>query len=138
MKNLRKLFIPLVALCLTLVMIPLDKDGKLIESADAAKEEIPFYSISHVKQNIVTPGIFETEGYITFVYQTPAGINNLIIIHEQKNGPVDTAIRVGINKGTEGLKKGDKHRFTIKAEPGKVTVQGKGQPLKLLKFTPVK
>ena len=118
--------------------MPLDKDGKLIESADAAKKEIPVYSISCVKQNITTPGIFETEGYITFVYKTPAGINNLIIIHEQKNGPVDTAIRVGIDKGTEGLRKGDKHRFTIKAEPGKVAVEGKVQPLKLLKFTPIK
>ena len=138
MKNLHKLFIPLVVLCLTLGIMPLDKDGKLIESADAAKEEIPFYSISHIKQNIDPPGTFETEGYITFVYQTPAGINNLIIIHEQKNGPVATAIRVGIDKGTEGLRKGDKHRFTIKAEPKKVGVQGQAQPLKLLKFTPIK
>ena len=138
MKNLRKLFVPLVVLCLTLGMMPLGKDGKLIESAGAAKREIPFYSISHVKQNIIALGIFETEGYITFVYKTPAGINNLIIIHEQKNGPVDTAIRVMIDKGTEGLRKGDKHRFTIKAEPGKVAVQGKIQPLKLLKFTPIK
>ena len=138
MKNLRKLFFPLVVLILTLGIMPLDKDGKLIESADAANGEIPFYSISYVKQNIVPPGIFETEGYITFVYKTPAGINNLIIIHEQINGPVDTAIRVGIDKGTQGLRKGDKHRFTIKAEPGKVAVQDKAQPLKLLKFTPIK
>ena len=138
MKNLRKLFFPLVVLILTLGIMPLDKDGKLIESADAAKEGIPFYSISHIKGNIVTPGIFETEGYITFVYQIPAGINNLIIIHEQINGPVDTAIRVGIDKGTQGLRKGDKHRFTIKAEPGKNAAQGKVQPLKLLKFIPIK
>ena len=138
MKNLRKLFVPLVVLCLTLGMMPLGKIGNLIESADAAKAEIPFYSISHVKQNIIPPGTFETEGYITFVYKTPAGINNLIIIHEQKNGPVDTAIRVGIDKGTEGLIKGDKHRFTIKAEAGEVAAQGKKQPLKLLKFTPIK
>ncbi len=138
MKIFRKLFVPLVVLCLTWGMMSLDKDGKLIEPADAAKEEVPFYSASYVKQNIVPPGIFETEGYITFVYITPAGINNLIIIHEQKNGPVDTAIRVGIDKGTEGLRKGDKHRFTIKAEPGKVAAQGKGQALKLLKFTPIK
>jgi hypothetical protein len=135
--KIQKLFVPLIVLGLTLGMMAFDNGGKLIEAADRAKEEIPFYSISYVKQNVIAPGIFETEGYITFVYQTPAGINNLIIIHEQKNGPVDTAIRVMIDKGTQGLKKGDKHRFTIKAEPGKVGPQGNELPFRLLKFTPI-
>ena len=127
MKDLHRLFVPLVLLGLTLGAMPL-----------AAEEEIPFYTISHIKQNTLPPGTFETEGYITFVYKTPAGIKNLIVIHEQKNGPENTAIRVGIDKGTEGLRKGDKHKFTISAEPGNIGPQGKGQPLKLLKFTPIK
>ena len=135
MKNFRKLFVPLVVLCLTLGMMPLDKDGKLIESADAAKEEIPFYSVSYVKQNIIPSGTFETEGYITFVHNPYNGQmhQRLIIVHEKKTGPADTAIRIKI-KDAQGLQKGGHYRFTVKAEDGKKPQQ----PLGLVKFTPIK
>lgn len=135
MKNLRELFIPLVVLCLALGMMTLDNGGKLVATADAAKEEIPFYTVSNIKQNIIPPGIFETEGYITFVHNPYNGQmhQRLIIVHEQKNGPSDTAIRIKI-KDAQGLQKGGHYRFTVKAEDGKKPQQ----PLELVKFSPLK
>ena len=98
------------------------------------KEEIPFYQPSYVKQNIITPGVFETEGYITFVSNPYNGQmhQRLIIVHELKTGPSDTAIRIKI-KDAEGLEKGGHYRFTVKAEDGKKPQQS----LELLKFSPI-
>lgn len=101
----------------------------------ADKEEIPFYQPSYVKQNLITSGVFETEGYITFVYNPYNGQmhQRLIMVHEQKTGPADTAIRIKI-KDAEGLQKGGHYRFTVKAEDGKKPQQ----PLELVKFSPIK
>jgi hypothetical protein len=119
----------------------LNKDSKLAE----ADKTTPFYTISYVKENSIAPGIFETEGYITFIHQikgcnTPDSIcppgsdTSVIIVHEQKNGPADTAIRIKITKDTKGLQKGQRYRFTIKAETGKMASQSKLQNLQLLEF----
>lgn len=101
----------------------------------AEKEDIPFYQPSYVKQNLITPGVFETEGYITFVSNPYNGQmhQRLIIVHEKKTGPSDTAIRIKI-KDAEGLEKGGHYRFTVKAEDGKKPQQ----PLELLEFSPIK
>jgi hypothetical protein len=101
----------------------------------ADKEKIPLYVPSYVKQNLITPGVFETEGYITFVHNPYNGQmhQRLIIVHEQKTGPADTAIRIKI-KDAQGLEKGGHYRFTVKAEDGKKPQQ----PLELLKFSPIK
>src|ERR1044072_2915114 len=102
MKNLQKLSVALVVLCLTAAMMTLD--GKLMKTANAAKEEIPFYQISYIKQNMIPAGTFETEGYITFVYNPYNGQmhQRLIIVNEKINGPENTAIRIKI-KDAEGL-----------------------------------
>ncbi len=101
----------------------------------ADKKEIPVYQPSYVKQNLIASGVFETEGYITFVHNPYDGQmhQRLIIVHELKTGPADTAIRIKI-KDAEGLQKGGHYRFTVKAEDGKKPQQ----PLELLKFTPIK
>ena len=101
----------------------------------ADKKEIPLYVPSYVKQNLITPGVFETEGYITFVHNPYDGQmhQRLIIVHELKTGPADTAIRIKI-KDAEGLQKGGRYRFTVKADAGKKPQQ----PLELLKFSPIK
>jgi len=101
----------------------------------ADKEEIPFYQPSYVKQNLITSGVFETEGYITFVYNPYNGQmhQRLIIVNEKINGPENTAIRIKI-KDAQGLQKGNHYRFTVKAESGKTPQQ----PLELIEFTPIK
>lgn len=129
MKNFFKPFISLFVLCLMMATVT------LAFAAKAAKGEIPFYLPSYVKQNLIAPGVFETEGYITFVHNPYNGAmhQRLIIVHEKKAGPENTAIRIKI-KDAEGLQKGGHYRFTVKAEPGK-TAQ---QPLELVKFTLIK
>jgi hypothetical protein len=101
-------------------------------AVDAAKN--PVYQASYVKQNLIAPGTFEIEGYITFVHNPYDGNmhQRLIIVSDTKNGPVDTAIRIKI-KVADGLQKGGHYHFTVKAEPGKAGQQ----PLELLEFTPL-
>jgi len=87
----------------------------------ADKDQLPFYLPSYVKQNLIAPGVFETQGYITFVHNPYNGQmhQRLIIVHEKKTGPADTAIRIKI-KDAAGLQKGGHYRFTVNAEQGKV------------------
>lgn len=100
----------------------------------ADQEKNPVYLPSYVKQNLVAPGVFETEGYITFIYNPYNGQmhQRLIIVNEKKNGPENTAIRIKI-KDAQGLQKGGQYRFTVNAEPGKTPQQ----PLELVTFTPL-
>ena len=129
-----------VVLCLSLGMIALAPASDL--SNDTT---VPFYTIPYIKENRLKPGIFETEGYVTFIHQikgcsTPGSVcppgsdTSLIIVNEQKNGPENTAIRIKITKDTKGLQKGQQYRFTIEAGSGKLAPQSKLQSLKLLKF----
>ena len=112
---------------------PQDKVGKPVKAAEA--EEIPVYAPSHVKQNLVPPGVFETEGYITFVHNPYNGQmhQRLIIVNELKTGPENTAIRIKI-KDAQGLQKGGHYRFTVRAEQGKTPQQ----PLELIEFNEIK
>jgi len=113
-----------------------DQSSESVDTAD--KGETPFYLPSYVKQHQVPAGIFETEGYITFVYNPYNGQmhQRLIIVHEQKNGPENTAIRIRI-KDADGLQKGDHYRFTIKAGSEKMNPQSTQQVLELVDFTPL-
>lgn len=140
MRIFGKLFISFTVLFLSLGMVahaasdkpkPKPKPKALTKKA----EEIPVYVPSYVKQNLIAAGVFETEGYITFVHNPYDGQmhQRLIMVHEKKNGPADTAIRIKI-KDAQGLQKGNHYRFTVKAEQGKTPQQ----PLELIEFTPIK
>lgn len=117
-------------------------------SFSAAEGKTPFYTIAHIKQNHIAPGIFETEGYVTFIHQIkgcskpgdvcpPGSDVSVIIVNEQRNGPENTAIRVKITKDTKGLQKGQRYRFTIEAGQGKMPPPSKLQRLDLVNFTQI-
>ncbi|MBL8013252.1 MAG: hypothetical protein JNN05_05335, partial [Candidatus Omnitrophica bacterium] len=103
----------------------------------AASTSVPFYSIAQINNNSLKPGMYETEGYVTFInqikgcktqYDCPPGADtSVILVNEQKNGSSDTSIRIKITKDTQGLEKGGRYRFTVQA--------GTGTPkLELVKF----
>lgn len=108
--------------------------------ASAVAAGVPFYTISHIRDNQPKSGTFETEGYVTFInqikgcktdYDCPPGADtSVILVNDQKNGPSDTAIRIKITKDTKGLEKGGRYRFTVEAGTG-------AQKLQLVKFQPV-
>src|SRR6185503_5561647 len=140
MRNFGKLFISFTVLFLSMGMIALaaadkPKPKPKPKSLTKKAEESPFYLPSYVKQNLIAAGVFETEGYITFVYNPYNGQmhQRLIIVNEKINGPENTAIRIKI-KDAQGLQKGDHYRFTVKSESGKTPQQ----PLELIEFTSIK
>lgn len=156
MKNLNKLCIGLVALCLTLGTIQLASakglpDKKVAKglpdkkTVKASNKTIPVYTIPYIQQNVVPLGTFETEGYVTFIHQIkgcknpndicpPGSDTSVIIVSDQKNGPENTAIRIKITKDTTGLQKGGHYHFTVEAKAGKLSAQSPLQMLQLVKF----
>lgn len=113
----------------------------------AANAAVPSYTIAYIKENKIEPGIFETEGYVTFINQIkgcktpdsvcpPGSDTSVILVNEKKNGPSDTAIRIKITKDTQGLQKGQRYRFTVEAGSGTMPGQSKLQKLDLIKFEP--